>query len=256
MAGGLGRCRGCASVILRYQAGRRFSSGGSVGASPGIELVLPTFHSLLTSTVNVLIAATELGCGRVVLPASLTEPTLGQGDSIPQSPYAAAKWAAGGYARMFCELYSTPAVSLRPFMAYGPAQARNKIIPSTILSLLRGERPRLSSGKTRADWVYIADVIDAFMVAATAPKIIGKTIDLGTGHLVPIRDVVKSDRADHGAREEPLFGALPDRPGENEIAANTKVAADLLGWTATTSLESGLRQTVDWFREELVTTPQ
>lgn len=50
---------------------------GSVGASTDKELVLPTFHSLLTSTVNILIGATEVGCRRVILSGSLTEPCSG-----------------------------------------------------------------------------------------------------------------------------------------------------------------------------------
>ena len=53
-----------------------------------------------------------------------------------------------------------------------------------------------------------------------------------------------------GSHLQPLFGALPDRPGENEVAANTSTASELLGWSASTSLESGLRQTVDWFKAQ------
>src|SRR5262245_66330871 len=74
-----------------------FHLAGAVGASPHLELVPATFRSLLSSTVNVLIAAQEAGCRRIVLTGSLTEPMSGDGEAIPQSPYAAAKWAASGY---------------------------------------------------------------------------------------------------------------------------------------------------------------
>ena len=228
-----------------------FHLAGSVGANPNIDLVLPTYHSLLTSTVNVLMAATEFGCRRIVLTASLTEPVFGAAEPTPQSPYAAAKWAASGYGRMFHSLYRTPVVLLRPFMAYGPAQAQNKLIPSVSLSLLRGEAPKLASGRTKADWVYIADVIDGFLRAATTPGIDGRTIDLGSGNLVSIRGVVDRLTEALGSQIKPIFGTLSDRPGENEVVANTAVAAELLGWKATTPLESGLRQTVEWFRERL-----
>ena len=89
----------------------------------------------------------------------------------PHSPYAAAKWAASGYGRMFHELYGAPVVILRPFMTYGPGQAPSKLIPAVTLSLLRGERPKLSSGKARADWVYIGDVIEGFIAAAPHPEL-------------------------------------------------------------------------------------
>jgi UDP-glucose 4-epimerase len=225
-----------------------FHLAGSVGASPSLELVLSTYQSLLTSTVNVLVGTTEVGCRRIVLTGSLTEPAPGETEPNPGSPYAAAKWAAVGYGRMFHSLYRTPAVILRPFMTYGPAQAENKLIPSVTLSLLRGEAPKVSSGKWRADWVYVGDVIEGFLAAAIGPEIEGRSIDLGTGSLISIHGVVDQLVKITGSHLQPLFGALPDRPGENEVAANTSTAAELLGWSATTSLESGLRQTVEWFK--------
>ena len=225
-----------------------FHLAGSVGARPDLDLVLPTYHSLLTSTVNVLLMAAEVGCARVVLAGSLTEPTADERGPIPGSPYAAAKWASSAYGRMFQRLYGTPVVILRPFMTYGPAQASTKLIPSVALSLLRGTAPMLSSGKTKADWVYIDDVVDGFMRAASTPGIEGRTIDLGTGTLVSVREVVTGLANIARTQVEVRFGALPDRPAENEIVANTATASELLGWTATTTLDSGLRQTFDWFR--------
>ena len=155
--------------------------------SPNLELVSSTYQSLLTSSVNVLIGTTEVGCRRIVLTGSLTEPVPGETEPAPQSPYAAAKWAAVGYGRMFHSLYRTPAVILRPFMVYGPAQAASKFIPSVTLSLLRGEAPKVSSGRWKADWVYVGDVIEGFLAAAITSGIDGKSIDLGTGSLVSIR---------------------------------------------------------------------
>jgi len=221
---------------------------GSVSASPDFDLVLPTYHSLLTSTVNILLMAAKSDCARIILPGSYTEPAPGKDEPIPGSPYAAAKWASSTYGRMFHMLYKTPAVIVRPFMTYGPGQAPSKLVPSVTLALLRGEAPKVSSGKTKADWVYITDVIDGLLRAATIPAIEGRTIDLGTGSLVSVRDVVirlvKLAQTDIDV----LFSALPDRPAENEFSANTAIASELLGWTALTSLESGLRQTFDWFR--------
>jgi len=223
---------------------------GSVGASPDLELVLATYHSLLTSTVNVLMAASEFCCRRVILSGSFTEPVPGAVEPTPGSPYAAAKWASSGYGRMFHSLFGVPVVNMRPFMTYGPAQAQSKLIPYVALSLLRGEAPKLASGRARADWVYVADVIDGFLRALTTPGIDGRSIDLGSGSLVSIRDVV--DRLVEAADSpiKPIFGALSDRPAENEVAANTVPASALLGWKATTSLEIGLRETVEWFRSE------
>jgi UDP-glucose 4-epimerase len=237
-------------VVAAVRPNIIFHLAGAVGAAPDFDLVLPTYHSLLTSTVNILVTATEVGCRRIFLIGSFTEPKTDEVAPTPASPYGAAKWMSAAYGRMFYRLYQAPVVNLRPFMTYGPAQASSKLIPNVALSLLRGKAPKLSSGKTKADWVYIADVIDAFLRAATKPGIDGKSIDLGTGSLVSIRRVVDLLVKITGAKVEPLFGALPDRPGENEVAANTSTASELLGWSATTSLENGLRQTVDWFKAQ------
>lgn len=227
---------------------------GSVGASPDFDLVAPAYHSLLTSTVNVLAAGADIGCRRIVLSGSFTEPLPGSANPTPSSPYAAAKWAASAYGRMFHSLFHTPVVILRPFMVYGPAQASAKLIPSVIMNLLSGNSPRLSSGKRRADWVYVSDVTDAFFSAATFPGIEGKTIDLGSGSLVSIRWIVEHLVAIVGSDLEPAFGAVPDRPGENETVADTAHTSATLGWAATTSLERGLRHTVECYRR-LATDP-
>lgn len=225
-----------------------FHLAGSVGAGIEMTRVLPTFHSLVTSTVNVLLLSEEFDCRRVILPGSFTEPPAGTLDPTPGSPYGAAKWASSAYGRMFHRLYGTPVVILRPFMTYGPAQNAAKLIPSVTLSLLRGIAPKLSSGRTMADWVYISDVVEAFVIAAKTPGLEGLSLDLGTGRLTSVRTVVEELVATIGTEIAPAFGALPDRPAENEVAAITAPAAKLLGWQATTSLREGLHRTVEWYR--------
>ena len=238
-------------VLSAVKPGVVYHLAGSVGAAPEIDLVLPTYHSLLTSTVNVLMAATEAGCERVILPGSFTEPLANEAAPVPQSPYAAAKWASSAYGRMFHARFGTPVVILRTFMTYGPAQHPSKLIPSVTRSLLVGERPRLSSGRNKADWVFIADVIEAFMLGASVPGIDGMTMDIGSGKLVTMRALIEQLVDVVGVDVEPHFGALEDRPGENQIAADTTHAEMHLGWKPTTSLKNGLQQTAEWHRVQL-----
>jgi nucleoside-diphosphate-sugar epimerase len=225
---------------------------GSVGASPSLELVLPTFHSLLLSTVNLLTAVAETGCRRIILTGSLTEPHIAETEPIPGSPYAASKWAANAYGRMFHELFATPCVTVRPFMTYGPGQDPRKIIPAVILSFLKGEAPRVSSGRWEADWVYVDDVIEGLLKVALVPKIDGATIDLGSGRLVSVQTIVEQLTGIVGNGLKPLFGALPDRPLEQVRVADIVDTHAKLGWKASTSLDDGLKQTVEWYRGQAV----
>lgn len=224
---------------------------GVVSADPSSEFVLPTFHSLLVSTVNLLTVATELGCRRILLAGSLRDPQHSgpNWEPVPMSPYEAAKWAGSGYGRMFHTLYGVPVVILRPFMTYGPGQDSNKLIPSVIRSVLRGETPRLSSGRWEADWVYVDDVIEGFIRGGYVPNIEGSTIDLGTGLLTSVRTVVEDLVKIMGASVDPVFGALSDRPMEPTRVANLKVAEASLGWTPAISLPEGLRRTAHWYAE-------
>ena len=167
---------------------------------------------------------------------------------MASSPYAAAKWASTVYARLFHELYDLPVVVLRVFMVYGPGQRElEKLIPYTILTLLRGEQPRFTSGAREIDWVYVDDVAAAFVAAAFADGIDGEAFDIGSGRLNSVREVVERLRDLVAPQIAPMFGALEDRPLEQMRAAATEAASTRLGWRATTDLDEGLARTVEWF---------
>jgi UDP-glucose 4-epimerase len=225
---------------------------GHTQAARGLEQVEPTFQSNLVSTVHLLSAASMFGCRRVVLTGSLEEPEAAEGEVVPSSPYAASKWAASAYGRMFHALYELEVVILRVFMVYGAEQADvRKLIPSVTLALLRGDVPKLSSGKRPVDWIYVDDVASAFVAAATAEGIGGMTIEIGSGRLVTVRSVVEQlvPLVDSAGRVE--FGALPERPLEQVRAANVARSKTLLDWEAGVSLEEGLERTVAWYRGEM-----
>ncbi len=218
------------------------------------EFVLPTLQNDLFATVNALLAAKACGCSRVILVASLEEPVHDGSPITISSPYAAAKASCTYYGLMFHQLYGVPVTMLRPFMAYGPGQKPFKLIPHAILSLLKGEPPKLSSGVRPVDWVYVQDVITAFLAAAVRPEAVGAVIDLGSGCLVPVRNVIEQIHQLIPQSPEPLFGALADRKMETVRCAETATAMQMLGWKATTSLLEGLSQTVDWYRQQMSVT--
>jgi UDP-glucose 4-epimerase len=235
-----------AQLVKSVQPQILFHLASRVEGSRDAALVLPTLRSNLVSTVNVLSAACEFGC-RVVLTGSLEEPVAQDSTQIPCSPYAVAKWAASGYARMFHELYHLPVITLRLFMVYGPGQQDlKKLIPYVILSLLRGEPPKLSSGNRDVDWIYVRDVVEAFLAAGSNPEVTG-TVEVGSGELVTIRDVVERLVREVNPSVQPLFGAIPDRPMEQVRVADVASSRHLIGWKPVTSLDQGLKETVDWY---------
>jgi nucleoside-diphosphate-sugar epimerase len=235
-------------LVRKIEPNIVFHFGGEVTAAPNPELISPTFQTHLASTVTLLQTVAELGCQRLVLTGSLTEPIPTGEEPIPTSPYAAAKWAATSYARMCHKLYGTPVVIVRPYMTYGPRQRRTKLVPYVIGALLRSERPELSDGQWQADWIYVDDVIDAILQGAQRGNAIGRTIDLGTGTLTSTRTVVTKLVERLNPDIQPVYGAISNRPAEPLRVANTAEATQWLEWSAKTPLEIGLAKTIEWYR--------
>ena len=221
-----------------------------VSGGRGVELVVPTLQANLVAAVNLLVAAETVGCRRIVLAGSMEVPAPGEDAFRPHSPYAAAKTAAAAYAHMFADLYGTPALVLRVFMTYGPGQRdESKLIPYVIRSLLAGDAPRLTNGSRPVDWIYVDDVVDALLAAADAPGIEGRRIDVGSGRVHTVREVVTSLRELVGRTDvEPLYGAVEERAREVVRVADIAPAKQLLDWAPSVELEDGLARTVSWFR--------
>jgi UDP-glucose 4-epimerase len=156
---------------------------------------------------------------------------------------------------MFHALFGVPAVVLRLFMVYGPGEHVHKLVPYVILSLLRGQAPRLMSGRREIDWVYVEDVVDALLAAAVTPGLEGRTLDVGSGHLITVREIVAELVRLVDSSIEPQFGAVADRPLEQIRTADITATMALLGWKPVTSLEEGLRRTIAWCAERLEASP-
>ena len=235
------------SFFAEIQPDIVFHMAGDVTAANDMTHVSTTYHSLLTSTINLLMLADKYNCERIVLTGSSTEPA---GESaVPNSPYSAAKWATTVYGKMFCDLYKLPVVMVRPFMGYGPGQPFGKIIPFVINSFINQTAPRLSNGYWVTDWVYIKDTVMGILSAATAENCTGISIDLGTGVLTSVRQIIEKITGIMQPENRPVFGALPDRHVEHTRQADTETAFRKLNWKAATSLDDGLRQTIEWHKE-------
>lgn len=220
-----------------------FNLAGSVRGERTLAAIAPTLAGNFVATINLLLAAQAVGASRFVNTGSLQEPT--GADDAPCSPYAASKWAANAYVRMFGDQFGLETVIARLFMVYGPGQNdRTKLVPYVTRRFLSGVAPRLTSGVYEADWIYVDDVVEGLIALACVPEAKGKTIELGTGRLTSVRDVAMEIKKILGTPLEPEFGAVPDRPREVYRVADLGPSREILGWHPRTSLAEGLRQTV------------
>lgn len=237
-------------VVSAIQPDLIYHLASHVVGSRALDAVLPTMHANLVSTVNLMTAGAENDCPRIVLAGSLEEPQ--ENAAAPSSPYAAAKWAASGYARMFHSLYATQTISLRIAMVYGPDQPdASKLVPYIIRSLLCGESPRLSSGRREVDWIYVEDVLDAMIASANNRGESYLRVEIGSGSSVSIGEIAERLCQLINPSIRPILGAISDRPCDRSWKADTTLAREILGWQSSTHLEDGLRQTVDWYRRNV-----
>ena len=244
----LGEIAPTLQIVDRVRPDVLFHLASHVTGARDMDLVLSTLRSNLVAAVNVMFAATKVGVKTVVLAGSLEE-SIPDVSPIPVSPYAAAKSAATSYALMFHSLYGTPVTVARIFMAYGPAQQDSrKVVPYVIQCLLRGEAPELSSGQRRVDWIYVDDVIDGLIALATHDDAPGASFDIGSGVLTTVRTVVERIADIMRSCVAPRFGAIADRSREPERVADVARTRDVLGWSAKTSLDAGLQETIRWYK--------
>jgi nucleoside-diphosphate-sugar epimerase len=242
----------CERIVKLVGPDLIFHLASHVAGARTPEVIFPTYHSNLTSTVNLLTAASQSRCRRVVITGSFEEPAPAGELDIPSSPYAAAKLAAGFYGRMFNALFDLPVVNLRVFMVYGPGQRDlKKLVPYVITSLARGQSPQLSSGSREIDWIFVEDVVEACLRAGHAEGINGHTIDVGSGEMRTTRQLVELIFELMGATIAPEFGSVADRPMEQVRCANVESTASLLGWRPRIDLRDGLLETIQWYRNLL-----
>jgi UDP-glucose 4-epimerase len=210
------------------------------------DLAVSMLDANTRAAVAVMTAAREEPGARVVLAGSIEEP---RGDEAPVSPYAAAKAAATGYARLFHAQDDLPVTVLRIAMVYGPDQPDvGKLVPHVCTALARGIAPSVGSGTRGVDWVYVEDVVEALVLAAVRPEAPGHVLDVGSGRAVTIAEVV-AELADLAGHRGPLgLGAREDRRDEHVHLADPAPAAEVLGWRARTPLRDGLARTLAWYR--------
>ncbi len=208
-------------------------------------------------TANVLEAARAAGSGRVVF-VSTGGAIYGEGAGqqlpldestaiAPMSAYGQSKYAAEGYLALYERLYGISGIALRLGNVYGPRQdplGEAGVIAIFCGKLRAGERPLIfGDGTQTRDYLYVGDVVGAALAAA-ASSVTGP-VNLGTGREASVLELAETlGRLGDSEGFEPEFA--PPRAGEvQRIALDAGRAERELGWRPTTSLEDGLRQTLD-----------
>jgi UDP-glucose 4-epimerase len=221
---------------------------------------IATHRACVDGTLNVLVAAREAGVRRVVYAASSSaygnSPLLPRREEepvSPMSPYAAAKLAAEHYCAAFTQVYGLQTVRLRYFNVFGPRQSPESayaaVIPLFIQAMSAGKSPTVhGDGQQSRDFTYVADVVQANLLAAQAEKASGKVYNVACGHRTSLLELIAILNELLGTQIAPVLG--PPRPGDvlHSQASIDKARADL-GYNPTTTVRQGLEKCLSWWRQ-------
>jgi dTDP-glucose 4,6-dehydratase len=171
-----------------------------------------------------------------------------------QSPYSASKIGADKMAESFHLSFGLPVVIIRPFNTFGPRQSARAVIPTIITQCLAGQTVRLGNLRPTRDLNFVSNTVDGFILAASAPDAVGKTINLGTGREISVGDLAQLIVKLLGCKVKVESEEPRQRPEKSEVErllADNALAQELLGWSPKVSLEEGLRLTIDWVGKHL-----
>ncbi len=233
-----------------------FHQGALASVPRSIADPVASLETNINGTQNVLLAARDAGVRRVVYASSSSvygnTPTLPKREDMPthpMSPYAVQKLTGELLCRVFTDIYGLETVALRYFNVFGPRQDPASqyagVIPRFLTALIEKRRPNVfGDGEQTRDFTYIANVVQANLLAATSPDAIGYAINIGCGERISLNTVLH------------LAGKLLDVPPEAEYReprpgdvrdslADISLAQRLLGYRPTIGFREGLARTLD-----------
>ena len=220
-----------------------------------------TIETNILGALNVLTAAKENSIEKIV--HTSTSEVYGTARYVPidedhplqgQSPYSASKIGADKIAESFYRSFDLPIAIIRPFNTYGPRQSARAVIPTIITQALTKEKIFLGSLHPTRDYTYVKDVTEAFIKVAESPKSVGEVINIGSNSEISIGDLANKIISLTGKNAKIVTDSPRIRPPKSEVERlwcdNTK-AMELLKWEPKTSLDEGLKKTIEWISDNI-----
>jgi UDP-glucose 4-epimerase len=215
-----------------------------------------TMEVNVTGTLNLLLAARDAGCRRVVFASSSSvygdSPSLPTAETrapAPMSPYAVSKLTGEHLCHVFMRTYGLETVVLRYFNVFGPRQDAGSgyaaVIP-TFLNAIRGGRTPViyGDGEQSRDFTYVDNVVAANLLAASTGDAAGRVFNIAAGQSITINSMLRQMTRMLGVESVPEHA--PPRPGDVRASlADLSAAQQSLGYVVRVRFADGMRRTID-----------
>jgi len=227
-----------------------------------------TFETNIAGTWRLLEACRRSPTVRQIVLAS-SDKAYGESDELPyvetmpldaEYPYDVSKACADLIARAYARTWGLPVVTTRCGNFFGGGDLNwSRVVPGTIRSVLRGERPVIRSDGTQVrDYIYVEDAVSAYLLLAeqlaAEPTLAGEAFNFSTETPLAVRALVDRILELMGSTLVPVVL----NEARNEIRSqylDDSKARKLLGWRPLYGLDEGLRRTSSWYREHLKPSP-
>jgi nucleoside-diphosphate-sugar epimerase len=227
------------------------------GGYPSQNHLRRILETNIVGTVNLLTACRKIDFELFINTGSSSEygvkpAPMKEDDALkPLTPYGVSKASATLYCQAISLGQARPIVTLRLFSPYGYYEESTRLIPSVILSYLRGENAGVSLPDSVRDFVFIEDVVDAYVKAVeNSRKLVGQIFNVGYGKQHTVSDVVTEIIELTGATVKPQWNTVGNPRIEPEFwQADISKIERLLDWQPQHQLVAGLEKTTAWFGE-------
>jgi nucleoside-diphosphate-sugar epimerase len=167
---------------------------------------------------------------------------------VPDTVYGACKHALHEMVRTFSAGRELSAAWARVFFLYGPNEHPERLVSSVIRSLLLGEPARCSHGRQIRDYLHVQDVAEGLVAVLDSES--RDAINVSSGQATTLREIASAIGRLTGRPELVQLGALPARANDVPLVVGSNAKATALGWQPRYDLESGLLQTIEWWRAQ------
>ncbi|HSX40815.1 MAG TPA: NAD(P)-dependent oxidoreductase [Candidatus Saccharimonadales bacterium] len=210
----------------------------------------------IKGTHNLLTAAVENGFDLFIHTGSSSEygtknASMKENDElVPINDYGVTKAAASLLVQSIAEKEKLPIIIFRLFSPFGYFEQKDRLIPSVILSALKNKPILLSSPSHVRDFIFIEDVMSAYLSSAKKKITQVQIVNIGSGKQRSVEDLVRAVVKLTGSKSKVRWGAVKKQKRQKEPEmwqANISKAKKVLSWQPTHSLEEGLVKTIAWF---------
>jgi UDP-N-acetylglucosamine/UDP-N-acetyl-alpha-D-glucosaminouronate 4-epimerase len=223
---------------------------------------LTSHNANVNATLNVLIAARDAKVKRVVYASSSSlygdSPTLPKHEEMmpkPLSPYGAQKLFGEIYCQVFTRAFALETASLRYFNVFGPRQDASSqysgVLAKFIPAVLQNRQPVIyGDGLQSRDFTYVQNVVEANLLACTAPGVAGEALNVACGDRITVNDMLRQINQVTGKD----IAAIYEAPRAGDIKhsqADVKKAATLLKYKPNVTFAEGLKRTIEWYATNL-----